>query len=451
MKTLKKACAAISSLVLAFALMVPTIAWADDDEMAIRMSYNGAPIVVAQLEGTPHTVSITFHTHIDYAGYENVAKETTFTLADDLKSLRVAGDPIKNDDGSYTVVVSNGNGALPMTDGYYLDLGTLNIKIDGTLDCDSADAKEMTKATIVVTDLDTSDSTFFTTSSIGEGTAQPTSETPFTLAASSFSKVVGTAGGDDNVPDDKKPIVDKPVINVPEEVTPPSDDEIANATTPVVNRALQALWDGKTADGISADDQAVIKEFLEKAKAAGYSIEDLHVQYIVDVLKYDDVNDEALKADKALLDKDYGQFDQLGFYDLHVTMVVSVPADPSLGEASATVTYVDKELPFTVDVASGSLYGKAPVVAYVHEGSVYEIKDGVTADEEQSTVTFSAWEFSTYGVYAKNKLGSPTPNGGNVGGLAVTGDERIPIILLVGAAVLCATLAVIFTRKQDKA
>lgn len=195
MKTLKKVFAALSSLVLAVALMVPTLAWAEGEDMAVRVNYAGTPLVLSELDGVPHSIAVTFHVHADYEGYADAAKDVTFTLADnaEMKNLRVATST-RNSDGSYTVVLSNGNNPLPLTDGAFLDLGTLSVKIDGTLDKDAVDADAMREASIVITDLDTSDSTFYTTSSVGADSGMK--EVPFTLADSSFATVVGTGSED---------------------------------------------------------------------------------------------------------------------------------------------------------------------------------------------------------------------------------------------------------------
>ncbi len=197
MKTLNKVFAAVGSLVLAMALMVPTLAWADDGDKIVRVNYAGTPIELSELGGgTPHSISITFHVNANYDGYADADKDVEFALADtpEMKKLRVAG-AAPDDDGSYTVILSNGNEALPLTDGSYLDLGTLNVKIDGTLDEDSEDEAAMREASVVVTALSTSNSMFYTTRSIEAGASGAEKVVPFTLANSSFESVTtGTPG-----------------------------------------------------------------------------------------------------------------------------------------------------------------------------------------------------------------------------------------------------------------
>ncbi len=197
MKTLNKVFAAVGSLVLAMALMVPTLAWADGEGKAIRMNYEGVPIVLPEFEGTPYSVLITFHVDADYNGYADADKKVEFTLADtpEMKKLRVASE-VRNADDSYTVILSNGNKALPLTDDSYLDLGTLDVKINDTLDEGSENEDAMRKASVVVTALETSDSMFRTARSIG-GTGASSAEkvVPFTLANASFESVTtGTPG-----------------------------------------------------------------------------------------------------------------------------------------------------------------------------------------------------------------------------------------------------------------
>lgn len=194
MKTLNKVFAAVGSLVLAMALMIPTLAWADDGDKIVRVNYEGTPIELSEVEGTPYSVLITFYVNADHV--DDADKDVNFTLADTpaMKKLRIA-NKVKNDDGSYTVILSNGNDALPLTDDTYLDLGTLDVKIDGTLDEGSENADSMREASVVVTALSTSDSMFYTARSIGAEASSAEKVVPFTLANSSFASVTtGTPG-----------------------------------------------------------------------------------------------------------------------------------------------------------------------------------------------------------------------------------------------------------------
>ena len=456
MKTLKKALAAVSSFVLAFALAVPAVAWAVDEDMAVRVTYNGNPIVISALDTVPHSLVLTFHTHEDYEGYANVEKTTTFTLADDLKGLRVS-HCAKNADGSYSVAISDGNAALPMTDGRYLDLGVLDVKVNGTVDYTSPAASQMTEAVIAVTQFQASDGDYAVASRAGTE-AQPAIEIPFTLAASSFATVVGTpptggnTGGVTGGEDVFVPTFSAgtPSISVPSGVSAPSADTVKNSLNPLVEGVLKTVWDGGTPEGLKSGDAEKLASFIQQVRAAGLTLADVQVQYLVNVVKYDD---DVPADDLSKLVKEMNAYESLGYYDLSVSMVLSVPTRPDIVSTTAAFSRIDSNSPlsFTVDVEKGKLDNKDVAVRYVHTGAVKAVSSGVVADAQNNTVTFSAYEFSTYGVYAKPSGSDPTPRLNPIGSLIDTGDGKAVLMLGLGAALLIACVVVVFAGRRRTA
>lgn len=474
MNMLKKAVAAVSSFVLTFALMVPAVSWADDgasDEDAVEngansegfsvglevgISYNDQKIVLSGLPSVAHTISITFNVSSAYSAYDgHVSSSFALSSSDDMGKLRAA-QSWQNADGSYTVMLSNGNGTLPLVNGVYLDLGELSVHVDGALDESSADSALMKQANVTVSELSVVDSDNAATVVVNSAASDTYKTASFELDASSFASV---SGGVPALPDET-PKVDAPDVNVPDGVFGPSASEVEDAVSGVAIPALWSLWNSANAEGVSAADQEAIKAFLERVRTAGYDFGDLAVSYDVDVKKYDGM-DDVPEGDRVLLSDAFGDsYYELGYYDLKVTMIVSVPADPSLGSASAAIRELKAPLNFTVEVASGSLEGRVVSVGYVHDSKVGVIADGIEADERASEVTFPAARFSTYGVYAASENASGGNDGGSDGkgttspvasGLASTGDDaRNPIMLLVGVAVLCGALAAVFARPRNR-
>lgn len=454
MNTLKKALAAISSFALAFALAVPAVSWADTSEegstnsMALRLSCNGQMVELCELPSVPHSLSLTFGVEPAYAGYAG-AMDRILELSEAMRGMRVA-DVEPSMDGTFSIALSNGNDVLPLTDGLYLDLGALDVSIDGVLDESSDDAALMKQAVITISALSVVDSENVAIGIVPSAQNGSTKTVVFELGASAFKG--GADGGalpDPGDEPDGYPVVDAPIVNVPDDVTAPSDEEVNEAVSGIAISALWSIWNGEEAEGISEADQSALKAFLDKVKAAGYSFEDLKVQYKVDVKHYDSIEDVP-EADLALLQAAFGdKYFELGYYDLNVTMTVSLPKDSSLGSASAAVRELDAPLSFTVEVASGLLANRVASVGYVHDGKLSIITDDVVSDAKTNTVTFPAAKFSTYGVYAADELAK---NGGNppvAAGLASTGDDaRTPIMLLVGAVVLCGALAVVLMRPR---
>lgn len=448
---MKKLFSILASFALAFGLMVPTMAFADDEIGSIAIEYNGQRInLKPQVNEAAHSLLIKFQVQTDDAKYQNYVR-AGFALSNDARSARIAQSDVSG--STVTAVVSNGESPLPFSNNAFF-LGTLTVNVNAKLAPNGS-----TAAKIVVSQMDTSDHSFGATNMHAMDTRDDSGSlidagsrsVPFTIDASAYT---GTELPDPNAaPASQDQSTRIPSDNIvvglgqmADGVTLSEGDQgalssLGSDLVEKVREQIEEMLAGKGIyPGLTSEQLQKIAEVIE---AAGGNLDDINVA-VTPVAK--DLDADEAAEDVALMDRKFSGASMMGVYDLGVTVEVSYE-DVTTGPLQ--ITSLLEPIVFTVSVPEGSLATMNAAVGYVHDGTVYSVDKGVKPILQSSTVQFPASQFSVYAVYGKEK--SITPTTGPSGSLIPLDGSSLFLIIGFGALALIACIAAVFTVRRRKA
>lgn len=450
---MKKLASVLISFAIAFGLMVPALAFADDGIGNVAIDYNGKRInLKPQVDEAAHSLMIKFQVQTDNAKYQNYVS-TGFALSNEARGARIAQSSVAG--STVTAVVSNGESPLQFNNNT-LFLGTLTVNVNAKLG-----VGDSTAARVVVLQMDTTDETFGALSMHAMDTRDDTGEllsvesrsVPITLSASEYT---GT-----EVPTGES--TDAGVI--PQQLSHYNPSDVVVGEGQLVEGVFIADGDKAALQSVGSDllqkvkDQldvmlagngeypGLTSEQLQKiaqiVEAAGGNLEDIEIAVTPSAAEIE--SDEA-KDDIALMDKRFAGATVLSVYDLSVTIEVSYQEDST---GPLEVTELTEPINFTVGVPHGSLATMNAAVGFVHNGQVETIDKGVKPSLQTNTVQFPASQFSTYAVYGKEKTATPTA--GPVGSLVQTNDSNPLLMIGFGGLTVIACIAAYLTIRKRKA
>lgn len=446
---MKKLTSILASFALAFGLMVPAVAFADDGYASVAIDYNGQRInLKPQISNDANSLMVSFDVQADDARYQSYI-QTSFTLSSEARDARIA----QSDASGSTVVavVSNGEDPLAFNDGVFY-LGQLSVNVAAKLG-----AGDGTGAKIVVSSMDVTDSSFSapamytmdTRNDEGTMTDAASRSVPFSIATSAYT---GTeAPGVVNPPDQKPPAAfekDPSAVGIGlgQMGTGTSISEGAKSTLQTIGAdILQKVKDdlanmlaGKgTAVGLTSEQLQKIAQVVE---AAGGDLSKVDISLTPMATK---LGSESAAGAISELNKKFSGATLLSIYDLGVNLVASCG---TVSTGDIAMSELASPIEFTVGVPEGSLATMNAAVGFMHAGAVDTISKGVVPDAQANAVSFPASKFSPYAVYGKMK--SATPNGNNYGSLVNSGDAKPFIMLGFAGLVLVASIIVVFTGRK---
>lgn len=450
---MKKLASILISFAIAFGLMVPTMAFADDGIGNVAIDYNGQRInLKPQVDEAAHSLMIKFQVQTDVAKYQNYV-HTGFSLSSEARSARIAQSSVAG--STVTAVISNGESPLQFNDNT-LFLGTLTVTVNAKLG-----AGDSTAARIVVTQMDTTDETFGAPSMHAMDTRDNTGElvsiesraVPVTLASSAYTGTeVPTAESPGSGDMPQQPSYYNPgnvavgIGQLAEGVFIADSDKsalqsVGSDLIQKVKDQLDAMLAGNGEyPGLTSEQLQKIAQIVE---AAGGNLDDIEIAVTPSAVEIG--SDEAKDA-IALMDKKFSGATVLSVYDLSVSIEVSYQGDTT---GPLDVTELIEPINFTVGVPEGSLASMNAAVGYVHDGQAYAIDKGVKPSLQSNTVQFPAMKFSTYAVYGKEKTATPTA--GPVGSLIQTNDSNPLLMIGFGGLAVIACVAAYLTIRRRKA
>lgn len=446
---MKKLTSILASFALAFGLMVPAVAFADDGYASVAIDYNGQRInLKPQISNDANSLMVSFDVQTDDARYQSYI-QTSFTLSSEARDARIA----QSDASGSTVVavVSNGEDPLAFNDGVFY-LGQLSVNVAAKLG-----AGDSTGAKVVVSSMDVTDSSFSapamytmdTRNDEGTMTDAASRSVPFSIAASAYT---GTeAPGVVNPPDQNPPAAfekDPSAVGIGlgQMGTGTSISEGAKSTLQTIGAdILQKVKDdlanmlaGKgTTIGLTPEQ---LQEIAKVVEAAGGDLSKVDISLTPVAAK---LGSESASDAISELNKKFSGATLLSIYDLGVNLVASCG---TVSTGDIAMSELASPIEFTVAVPDGSLATMNAAVGFVHAGAVDTINKGVVPDAQANTVSFPASKFSPYAVYGKMK--TATPNGNNYGSLVSSGDTKPFIMLGFAGVVLVASIIVVFTGRK---
>ncbi len=446
---MKRLASIFTALALAFGLMVPAMAFADDGYASVSIDYDGQHIVLEpQIEQGAHSLMITFEVKADVAKYQPYVQVTGFDLSDQARSARIADRTISG--STVTAVISNGEDALFEGDNFFL--GTLSVNVAAKLVPD-----ESTGAKIVVSTMDTTDDRFATPVMYTMDTHDDTGalmgvearSVSFVLPQSAYTGSEYPVEGGGNQEQPTQPVYEKD----PSQVVVSTDllgtgasisvgarstlQSIGSETLQKIKDDLANMLAGNgSLIGLTPEQLKSIAEVIQEA-GGDLSQVDISLTPVATKLGSDDA-----KEDIAILDKKFAGATLLSAYDLGVIFQASC-GSKSTGEIP--MSELTSPIEFTLGVPEGAFNTMNAAVGFMHDGQPNTIDKGVVPSATTSTVQFPAQKFSTYGVYGKMKSATPR---GSAAGLAATGDATPLIMLVFVAVILVVSFLVIFTGRR---
>lgn len=451
---MKKLASVLISFAIAFGLMVPAVALADDGIGNVAIDYNGQRInLKPQIDEQSHSLMVKFQVMTDDAKYQNFVS-TGFTLSSDARSGRIAQSDASG--STVTAVVSNGESPLRFSGDTFF-LGTLTVNVNAKLG-----AGDSTAARIVVSQMDSTDESFGSPSAHALSEAHDyTSEllsveartVPLTLAANAFTgSTTPVEGGTSPQPlpgtSDIKPSTEV-IVTTGQMIEGTSVDEAAlksvgSNVLQKVKEQLETMLSGQGVyAGLTGEQLQKIAEVIEAA-GGDLSLVDVAVTPSSGELTADEA-----KGDVSLLSKKIPNADLLSLYNLGVSIEVSIKDDPSTTTGPLSVTELTEPITFTVKVPEGRLATMDVAVGFVHNGEAYAISQGVKPILQSSTVEFPASKFSTYAVYGKAKSAVPTT--GPVGSLIQSSAGNPALLIGFGALAIIGFAGAIITARRRRA
>lgn len=452
---MKKLASVLISFAIAFGLMVPTVAFADNGIGNVAIEYNGQRInLKPQIDEQVHSLMIKFQVQTDAAKYQNFVS-AGFTLSSDARSGRIAQADVSG--STVTAVVSNGESPLKFSGDTFF-LGTLTVNVDAKLG-----AGEGTGARIVVTQIDSTNQSFGaptmhamdTRDDAGELISVEARTVPVTLAASAFTgSAVPSDGGTTTTPqplpgtNDTKPATEV-AVGLGQMVDGSSVDaaalkSVGSDVLQKVREQLDAMLAGQGIyPGLTSEQLQKIAEVIEAA-GGDLSLVDVAVTPGVGELTADEA-----KGDLALLDKKVPSANLLSVYNLTVSMEVSLKDNPGKTTGPLSITELTEPITFSVKVPEGTLATMDVAVGFVHNGEAATISQGVNPILQSSTVEFPASKFSTYAVYGKAKAAVPTS--GPVGSLVQSSATGPALLIGFGALAIIGFAGAVITARKRKA
>lgn len=448
---MKRLTSILASFALAFGLMVPATALAEDGYASVAIDYNGQRInLQPQIEVTANSLMVTFDMQADDAKYQS-AIQAGFSLSSDARSARIAQADVSG--STVTAVVSNGEGSLAFKNGAFY-LGELTVNVAAQLG-----AGDTTGAKIVVSTMDATDARFstpamYTMDTLDDaGTMKPAEmrSVPFSIATSAYTGTQipdggnNTPGGNPQPSGNEKNPSDVGVglgqLGSGASISDKGKSALQSIGSDILQKVkndLDNMLAGRgSLAGLTSDQLQAIAEVIQEA---GGDLSKVDVTLTPTAMK---LGSDSAAEDIEKLNKKFRGATLLSIYDLSVKIAVSCGAK-STGDIY--MTEVASPIEFTLSVPDGSLSTMNAAVGFVHGGNADTINDGIAPNVKASTVQFPASKFSTYAVYGKMK--SATPNGGNYGSLVDTGDTKPLVMLVFAGIVLIASIAVVFSGRK---
>lgn len=446
---MKKLASILTSFVLAFGLMAPTAAFANDGYASVAIDYNGQRInLKPQVSDDANSLMVSFDVQADDERYQSYI-QTSFSLSSEARSARIAQADASG--STVVAVVSNGENPLAFSDGVFY-LGQLSVNVAAKLG-----EGDGTGAKVVVSSMDATDSSFSapamytmdTRTDEGTMTDVASRSVPFSIAASAYT---GTeVPGIGNPPEQQPPTVfekDPSTVGVGlgQMGSGTSISEGAKSTLQTIGAdILQKVKDdlanmlaGKgTAIGLTPEQ---LQEIAKVVEAAGGDLSKVDISLTPVAAK---LGSESASDAISELNKKFSGATLLSIYDLGVNLVASCG---TVSTGDIAMSELASPIEFTVAVPDGSLATMNAAVGFVHAGTVDTINKGVVPDAQANTVSFPASKFSPYAVYGKMK--TATPNGNNYGSLVSSGDTKPFIMLGFAGVVLVASIIVVFTGRK---
>lgn len=448
---MKKLFSILVSFALACGLMVPTMAFADDEIGTVAIDYNGQRInLKPQINEAAHSLLVKFQVQVDDGKYQDYVS-AGFTLSNEARSTRIAQSDVSG--STVTAVVSNGESPLPFSNNT-LFLGTLTINVNAKLA-----PSGNTGAKIVVLQMDTTDHSFGATNMHAMDTRDDSGSlidsglrsASFTINASAYTgtELPGSNGAPASQDQNNRIPSDNIAVGLgqmADGVTLSEGDQgalssLGSDLVEKVREQIEEMLAGKGVyPGLTSEQLQKIAEVID---AAGGNLDDINVA-VTPVAK--DLDADEAAEDVALMDRKFSGASMMGIYDLGVTIEVSYD-DITTGPLQITSLF--EPIVFTVSVPEGSLATMNAAVGYVHDGTVYSVDKGVKPILQSSTVQFPASQFSVYAVYGKEKAITPTT--GPSGSLIPLDGSSLFLIIGFGCLALIACIAAVFTIRKRKA